>query len=824
MDTDSLPISLYLNRLVSTLVSPEFGASYNKSLVSALRSYVNGQLPEGSSAQLMEELKAHFTKYGSPDEWNTFSTILVSIPKQNDPNQITSYLQFLLNLVRDPNSHSTSPPIQARSSPVPFSSPFLPSNPQMHSLNGHPSSQPRSHDGHLDEDAVLSFLPNALVGLDNQTFRFTEDTVEILTPLTRGLSHLLHKLCEPALIYRRLHRAVEKLRGKNGSPIKAAFMQVLSAKLVAYASKVNRIMQASPSSILNVYNELQDLIVELRLLRHLYERLEDLDGFQFLEEIYKLASFGDTLVRNLAKDIYDEATKPYFQYLEHWITKGDLIDDSQEFFISFDGTADHINDIIRFHPERLPLFMGFSEAECSQILQIGKTIIFLNKFCKEYEWLNSFVKHYSAYMLHKHDGLIQLSPSTRKVLIQTQYGELLNYLTLVVYQKYDILEHLWNLKNIMLIGSNDFVESINERGLALFNEPATSLTSGKLASLLASAIAASSVRSLPKTFQLRIDARILDLSHGSIGWDVFTLEYKLTEPPLELLLNNNNQNTQYLRLFNFLWSIRHFLFLLNKNYVDYVRLQKNYLPKLEVKGGQAGGVRRGWFTNCLRTINVIRFRLLKFTSALLKYLSYDLIEVNFEEFILDQIFSRSIQQKLKTQASRKDRTLPILDDKFAAAFAYQISPAFSDIGRMQLAKTNVVEHTIDEITTMHLRYLKRIYDCKLINEQYKGKVSREPLIDQIFAFMEVLFAFIKSSEEFASSVVRYVNLLDLSRSVESDAGDAFENDLEQLHVHLASIINVMYKDQFQGEFQKRLSIFSKDLRADLDLKDLGKMI
>lgn len=827
MVNDNLPAHFYLNRLVNSLVPSEFGAQYNKSLSNTLIAYISGEIKD--SSLVLDELRAHFMRHGTEDGWNTFQSIVSSLPQQQSPEQVASYLQFLLNLVPDPKSSGPPKFSHAASSPVALSSPFNQSHGQFLSLNGRPSSQP--YDENLDEESILPFLSNTLVGLDTQLFTYTDDAVRILSSLGRGLFQLLNDLCEPALIYRRLHGSVERLRGKNASPIKAAFMQVLGSKLMAYASEVTRIFHTPRSSLLSVYFDLQDLIVVLRMLSHLHQQMEELDGFQFLEETYKLTSFGDTAVKNLAKDVYDELKKPYFQYLEHWILRGELVDVSNEFFVSFNKDADHINDIIQFNRDRVPSFMGINEEDCIRILQIGKTIIFLDKFCKELEWLSAYSKHYSAYVYHQNQGLVSLSQTLLKILHQTQYGELINYFTLVVYHKYDYFEHLRNLKSIMLIGSSDFVEAINERGLTMFNEPATSLTSGKLAGLLSGAIGASSIRVMPSRFQLRIDARILDLSHGSIGWDVFTLEYKLIESPLELLLNSNNQSTHYLRLFNFLWSLRHFQFLLNKNYVDYIRLQKDYLLKLSAKSGQLtkrvlSNVRQNWFSKCLRTINLIRFRLSGLLTTLLKFLSYDLIESNFQQNIIKLVFKSnlSVDPMFTSETTRKDRKLPILDKTFAAAFAYQTSPAFSDIERIPLAGLNIVEHTIDELTAMHLKYLKSVYDCKLINEEYRGKVSREPLIDQIFAFMEILFAFLKSSEEFGSSVVSYVNLLDLSRSVESDAGVAFEGDLEHLHVRLSDLMKVMYKDLFKSNFEPRLQTFTKDLRADLDLKDLSKML
>jgi gamma-tubulin complex component 3 len=52
----------------------------------------------------------------------------------------------------------------------------------------------------------------------------------------------------------------------------------------------------------------------------------------------------------------------------------------------------------------------------------------------------------------------------------------------------------------------------------------------------------------------RLDARMLEFSRGEIGWDVFTLEYKV-EAPVDTILDPPAM-TQYLKMFNHLWRIK----------------------------------------------------------------------------------------------------------------------------------------------------------------------------------------------------------------------------------------------------------------------------
>ena len=52
----------------------------------------------------------------------------------------------------------------------------------------------------------------------------------------------------------------------------------------------------------------------------------------------------------------------------------------------------------------------------------------------------------------------------------------------------------------------------------------------------------------------RLDARMLEYSHGEIGWDVFTLEYKV-DAPIDTILDPDSM-VKYLKLFHHLWKMK----------------------------------------------------------------------------------------------------------------------------------------------------------------------------------------------------------------------------------------------------------------------------
>ena len=84
--------------------------------------------------------------------------------------------------------------------------------------------------------------------------------------------------------------------------------------------------------------------------------------------------------------------------------------------------------------------------------------------------------------------------------------------------------------------------------------PANTLYRHNLTATLETAVRQSSAQNDPPDVLRRLDARMLEYSHGEIGWDVFTLEYKV-DAPIDTVLDPEAM-VKYLKLFNHLWKIK----------------------------------------------------------------------------------------------------------------------------------------------------------------------------------------------------------------------------------------------------------------------------
>ena len=84
--------------------------------------------------------------------------------------------------------------------------------------------------------------------------------------------------------------------------------------------------------------------------------------------------------------------------------------------------------------------------------------------------------------------------------------------------------------------------------------PANTLFRHNLTANLETAIRSSNAQHDPPDVLRRLDARMLEYTHGKIGWDVFTLEYKV-DAPIDTVIDPESM-IKYLKLFNHLWQMK----------------------------------------------------------------------------------------------------------------------------------------------------------------------------------------------------------------------------------------------------------------------------
>src|SRR5258706_9566807 len=143
-----------------------------------------------------------------------------------------------------------------------------------------------------------------------------------------------------------------------------------------------------------------------------------------------------------------------------------------------------------------------------------------------------------------------------------------------------------------------YLPSANSPSLS---RPANTLYRHNLTATLEAAIRSTTARYDPPDIIRRLDARMLEYSHGEIGWDVFTLEYKI-DAPVDTIIDPKSMES-YLKIFSWLWRLKRVEGALTQLWSNICGGAKAFLQGGEREGG--GGVKGGGDQNPVARVEMI---------------------------------------------------------------------------------------------------------------------------------------------------------------------------------------------------------------------------
>ncbi|EIW66546.1 hypothetical protein TREMEDRAFT_72372 [Tremella mesenterica DSM 1558] len=322
----------------------------------------------------------------------------------------------------------------------------------------------------------------------------------------------------------------------------------------------------------------EEMRLKLKLMTNAVDDATSLHGGALVSHIHASTSHGDPLVRTFMDRILEEVSKPFFLTLQRWIFSGELHDPFQEFFVQlnpdasvrvgrespynpgdtgFEGGMDAAGGPDEAHKvwEKKYVFVkkmvpGFvSEEFAKKIFSTGRSLNFIRYNCHDNDWIETQAKIANAGQALKYGDLAGLERS-----IDDAYSIASQRLLEIFYDKLNLMDHLKALKSYLMLGAGDFAELLMEALSPRLGKPAISLYRHHLTSDLETAIRSSNAQYDPPDVLRRLDARVLEYSHGEIGWDCFTLEYKV-EAPLNAVLDNKAM-VEYERVFHHLWRLK----------------------------------------------------------------------------------------------------------------------------------------------------------------------------------------------------------------------------------------------------------------------------
>lgn len=476
------------------------------------------------------------------------------------------------------------------------------------------------------ETVILRDLPFTLQGLSSTTLPFSKDTLKLPPTLPLPLNSLLHTLAEPSLLYRGLDAWCKTpAKGLLGQSLRAAVGTELRSYLSLIATLEGQIRRALASldedapragigkagvTLKRCVVWTREATMGLRLLSLIAEESEKKKGGQLISLIHSFSSsHGDPVVAAFAERLLGSFTRPFYDILRHWIYDGELSDPFQEFFVreqsphtdpaKLKGAGNVWEDKYEIAKDMIPSIITQDFAQ--KVFLIGKSLNFIRHSCGDSLWVEDYSKDASKELRYG-------DTATLEAWIDEAYKTTMKRLIDLMANKFHVFEHLQGLKNYILLGQGDFIALLMESLAANLDRPAGAQYRHTLTAQLEHAIRGSNAQYDNPEILRRLDARMLQLSHGDIGWDCFTLEYKI-DAPVDVVVTDWGSR-QYLKVFNFLWRIKRVEFALLTTWRKCMTGSRGVLQNADPAVAQTWKLTRGTLAEMIHFVGQLQYYIL----------------------------------------------------------------------------------------------------------------------------------------------------------------------------------------------------------------------
>ncbi|KTW25846.1 hypothetical protein T552_03119 [Pneumocystis carinii B80] len=487
------------------------------------------------------------------------------------------------------------------------------------------------------ESTLLKDISFILQGISSSSVRFSNEGSATISPkLPFTVASLLCHIVELGLLYKQLFTFISFSHNikKSIGLIKQSFFSCLDQELSAYLNLVSTLEVEIRKDLLLPDDQLKmrsvtlkriiiwtrEASMALRLMALMVENCKNLKGGQLINCILEFSSHGDPFVHEFSEKLIESLRKPFYDMLIKWIYDGELLDPFQEFFVVDKGidTKLKLQSSINIVWEgkyvldlnMLPNFI--SENLARKVFLIGKSLNFIRHGCDDDEWVQ---QHSKASMKDLIYGDIDFLEHSIDAAYLTTSSRLIGLMS----TRFSFFDHLNALKKYLLLGQGDFIAFLMESLSLTLDKPANMLYRHNLTATLESAIRESNAQFDSPDIIRRLDARMLERSHGEIGWDIFTLEYKV-DSPVDVIVTPRCTR-QYLKVFNFLWRLKRVEFALSNSW------KKSITGEREILRHMQGPLYRQW-----QRVRCANAEMIHFICQLQYYILFEVIESSWDVF------------------------------------------------------------------------------------------------------------------------------------------------------------------------------------------------
>lgn len=497
----------------------------------------------------------------------------------------------------------------------------------------------RSGEATAEEDLIKD-IPYILQGISSGPVKFPNTQGQIhQVAFTKNLStpilSLLTLNIEAGLLYRRINAFVDPEQVSNGlvrQSLKATFTEEITTYLnrvaviegeiraqISLDSHTAELKDLTKVTARRVVLWLQDDILRLRLMDTIIRSIGLNEGGAIINIIYDLSKNGDPMIQQFTQKILREISRPFYEMLAKWIYEGELVDPHFEFLVrpasmsndskknSRPGSADTSEDAWKgkYILSKAMTPRWISEQLAQKVYLIGKSLNFIRYTCDDADFVINHQKTNSKILSYGDTSALEQS-------IDEAYSVTAQHLKKLMLNNFKLMDHLKALKKYILLNAGDFIGVLMERLGESLEHPASTLHRHNLTSSLGDAIQTSNAQFEPEHVLKHLDARMLEGTRGTVGWDVFTLEYRL-EKPVDVVITDSNAR-QYLKIFNFLWRLKRVEYALGSAWRRHMTSERGML-------NQVKSVAADW-----KAVRGVSSEMIHFVCQLQYYILYEVIE------------------------------------------------------------------------------------------------------------------------------------------------------------------------------------------------------
>jgi gamma-tubulin complex component 3 len=465
------------------------------------------------------------------------------------------------------------------------------------------------------------------------------------------------RICaEAGWLYRRVQSFIQK---QHSGSVSRALASALSTELKSYQDFLVRLEATNPSSLRQILAETRMPTMRLKSLAVITDGLASLTGGPLLSALHLHAQHGDKRHASLVCSLLASASRPWFDMLYLWTTQGILSDPANEFFVA---ENEDVSDLMLWHDRfkinynNIPT--GILDRDLIEpAFNAGKGINFIRKCLLDGEWAMEF--ELSEEGTHDAEERIALgycySPgvqSSAETLVfrstLEKAGTLVHSHILLSLREDDehcLLQHLFALKQFMLLGQGDFFSSLMDGLHAEFGDRkgVVGIYRHSLAATMETALRGTNASDFPPHVLKRLQVELLldadddawymfaprrnddgEVDERTV-WDIFALEYTVPDPLTAIV--HPAAMKDYKLMFLFLFGLKKVEFMLN-----YTWRQSAVLQHALHRSAQHNGINvatskpYAQATVLLRKISMTRQAMMHFVTNLKSYLMFEVLE------------------------------------------------------------------------------------------------------------------------------------------------------------------------------------------------------